>query len=416
MTQTVTSRLPTWLLGTGVIAAAMGVMNLTTYAFTILAARLLGPSDYGALAALMGLLMVVNVASLGLQATGARRVSSAPDDWEDIESGVLSASYRFAMTVGVVCLVGAPLVAAILRLDSWVPAALLAATAVPLTVMGGQAGILQGERRWLALAGIYLAVGLGRIAFGVGALLLRPDTLAAMVGVSLGALVPSVIGWYALRHPGRVSRRRPPSTVPGAERAGWAAGGILREVGHNSHALLAFFALSSLDVVIARAVLDDQQSGLYAGGLILAKAVLFLPQFVVVIAFPTMAAGARWRVHLTALVVVLGLGLAATGGAWALPGLAVTFIGGQAYADLEPLIWAFAGIGTLLAMIQLMVYSVMARQHQGAVFVLWAGLAGLLALAPLVGSVAFLLSCVAAVQVIVLVVLLTSGLRRRHPA
>ena len=39
-------------------------------------------------------------------------------------------------------------------------------TAIPLTVMGGQAGILQGERRWLPLAGIYLGMGLGRIAFG----------------------------------------------------------------------------------------------------------------------------------------------------------------------------------------------------------------------------------------------------------
>jgi O-antigen/teichoic acid export membrane protein len=70
--------LPGWLVGSGVIAVAMGVMNLTTYGFTILAARLLGPAEYGALAAVMGLLLVVNVVSLGLQATGARRVSAAP--------------------------------------------------------------------------------------------------------------------------------------------------------------------------------------------------------------------------------------------------------------------------------------------------------------------------------------------------
>ena len=55
----------------------MGVMNVTTYGFTILAARLLGPAEYGALAAVMGLLLVVNVLSLGLQATGARRVCAA---------------------------------------------------------------------------------------------------------------------------------------------------------------------------------------------------------------------------------------------------------------------------------------------------------------------------------------------------
>ena len=71
-------RLPSWLLGSGVIAVAMGVMNVATYGFTILAARLLGPSEYGALAAVMGLLMVVSVLSLGRQATGARRVAASP--------------------------------------------------------------------------------------------------------------------------------------------------------------------------------------------------------------------------------------------------------------------------------------------------------------------------------------------------
>ena len=46
----------------GVIAVAMGVMNLGTYGFTIIAARLLGPREYGAVAALMGLLLIALVA------------------------------------------------------------------------------------------------------------------------------------------------------------------------------------------------------------------------------------------------------------------------------------------------------------------------------------------------------------------
>ena len=66
------SRLAGVLQGSAVIAVAMGVMNVTTYGFTILAARLLGPVEYGALAAVMGLLLVLDVLSLGLQATGAR--------------------------------------------------------------------------------------------------------------------------------------------------------------------------------------------------------------------------------------------------------------------------------------------------------------------------------------------------------
>ncbi len=399
------------LRGTMLIAIAMGVMNVSTYGFTIIAARLLGPSEYGALAAVMGLLLVVNVVALGLQATGARRVSNAPQDMEVIEADILTATYKSAIAVGLVCLVSVPIVSSVLRLDGWLTAGMIALTAVPLTIMGGQAGILQGERRWLPLALIYLAMGVGRLVFGTVGILLENDTLGAMTGVAVGAVVPVLVGSAALRYRARSTAHAggedaPPPATGHSRR-------VIRELFHNSHALLAFFALSNVDVVVARVVLDDQQGGLYAGGLILAKAVLFLPQFVVVIAFPSMsAADARTSMTLKALAMVLGIGLVATGLAWAFEDLAVQFIGGDAYSELSPIIWAFAAVGTIWAMIQLLVYNVVARQNKRAVGVVWAGLAALVALAPLVVSVDFLLTAVIVVEGIVLLVLLALGLRR----
>lgn len=388
-----------------VIAVAMGVMNVTTYAFTILAARLLGPSHYGALAAMMGLLLVVNVVSLGLQATAARRVSARPEDSEAIENQIMVVGYRSALVLGAVCLLASPAIDSVLRLDGWLTAALLAVTVVPLTVMGAQAGVLQGERRWFPLALIYLTVGVGRIAFGALGLLWRADAEGAMLGVALGAFFPTVVGWFALRHPSRTASKEHHDRPP-------AAAGLLREVGHNSHALLAFFALSNADVVVARTVLNEQQAGLYAGGLILAKAVLFLPQFVVVIAFPAMAATGKGRnTLLRSLGLVLAIGVVTVAGAAVLSGLAVVFVGGPAYADLQSKLWAFAGLGTLLAMLQLMVYNVVAKQHQRSVFVIWAGLVVLLGVAPFVHNLTLLLGIVAGVDGTLLVVLLLLSLR-----
>ena len=405
------SRIPPWLLGSGVIAVAMAVMNLATYGFTILAARLLGPEHYGALAALMGLLLVLTVVSLGLQATAARRVSADPEHTPVIERSTLTASYGCALVLGLLCLVASPLVDRALRLDSWFTAALLAVTVVPITVMGGQAGILQGERRWLPLALIYLMSGLGRIACGAVALLWRPDTLGAMLGVAVGAFFPTVVGWFALRHPTRTAGR-PPVGVR-REPGGPATGRFLHEVVHNSHALLAFFALSSADVVLARTFLGDRQAGLYAGGLILAKAVLFLPQFVVVVAFPSMAeAGARKAMHLRSLGMVLAIGALAVVGTALFSGLAVVFIGGPEYAALQSQLWAFAILGTLLAMVQLMVYNVVARQDQRSVYLVWGALLVLLCTVPFIGSVSALVTVVAAVDGVLLVVLLLLSLRR----
>jgi O-antigen/teichoic acid export membrane protein len=396
-----------------VIAVAMAAMNVSTYAFTILAARLLGPRHYGALAALMGLLLVLTVVSLGLQATAARRVSADPAQLAGIERSALAVSYRSGLALGVLCLVASPAVDVALHLDSWLTAALLAVTVVPLTVMGGQSGILQGERRWLPLALIYLVNGLGRIGCGAAGLVWRPDPLGAMAGVAAGAFFPAVVGWFALRHPSRSAGRPVVQGRPGSAPVAPSAGGFLPEVVHNSHALLAFFALSNADVVLARTFLGDRQAGLYAGGLILAKAVLFLPQFVVVVAFPSMAeAGARKGLHVKSLGVVLSIGAAAVVGSAVLSGLAVVFIGGAEYAALQSQLWAFAGLGTLLAMVQLMVYSVVARQDQRSVYLIWGALAVLLCVVPFVGSVTALLTVVACVDAALFAVLLVLSLRR----
>ena len=80
---------------------------------------------------------------------------------------------------------------------------------------------------------------------------------------------------------GRAPAARPATTTSSARSCGRPSA--------TRQALLAFFALSNADIVVARNVLDGHDAGLYAGGLILTKAVLFLPQFVVVVAFPSMA-------------------------------------------------------------------------------------------------------------------------------
>lgn len=390
------------LRGGAGVAVAMAVLNVTTYGFTILAARALGPAEYSAVAALMGLLLVINVVSLGLQATGARQVAAAPEAREAIEARILRAGRRSGLALTLACLALSPLATAVLELSSPLPAVFVALAAAPLSMMGAQAGVFQGEEHWGPLSAIYVAAGSGRLLLGGLGLLLLGDATGAMAGVAVGAVVPVVVGAAVLR------RRRAAPAPRSSTRV------VLREVAHNSHALLAFFALSNVDVVLARVVLDAENAGLYAGGLILTKAVLFLPQFVVVVAFPRMASGAdRTRATRLSLLATAGIGVVATAGAAVLSGLAVVFVGGEAYRDIEPLIWVFAAVGTLLAMIQILVYQVVADQHRRAVLVVWAGMVALLAAAPLATTEPRLLVAVAAVDVLVLLGLMVAMRTRR---
>ncbi len=166
----------------------MGIMNLSTYGYTVLAAHTIGKEAYGAFSALMGALLVISVLSLGLQATGARRISAAPDQVIAIERVVLGVGLRSALVLGAVCLALAPVLNAVLHLDSLPTALMVGVAAFPLTYMGAQAGVLQGERRWSPLALVYLAQGIGRFVFGLVLILIWPTELAAMAGVALRLL------------------------------------------------------------------------------------------------------------------------------------------------------------------------------------------------------------------------------------
>jgi O-antigen/teichoic acid export membrane protein len=357
------------LRGGAAIAVAMGIMNLATYGYTVVAAHTIGKEAFGAFSALLGVLLVVNVLSLGLQATGARRIAAHPDQAASVESVVLSVGARSALALGALCLLISPLVWALLRLDNPLTAMLVALAAVPLTYMGAQAGVLQGERRWAPLAYVYLFQGLGRVIFGVALMLIWPSEFSAMLGVALGAWLPVLVGYVALRRPRAHESRN--EGHPGID--------LIREVAHSSQALLAFFALSNADILLARAALPHDQAGLYASGLIVAKAILFLPQFVVVIAFPSMARAASRRTLLLVLGIDAALGIAGMLVIVALSDLALIFIGGDEYAGVSDELWKFAIIGTLLSMIQLLVYSALARRQGRALVMIWSTLAFLVA-------------------------------------
>lgn len=391
------------------IGVAMGLMNVSTYGFTLVAARLLGPQAYGAFSAVLGVLLVVAVAQLGLQATAARRIAAAPEEASRVERSVLTLTYRTAVVLGGVLLALSPVLDRALRLDSLGTAALIGLCAVPITIMGGQAGVLQGERRWRPLAAVYLASGLPRLLLGVALLVWRPAEQWAVLAVGLGFLAAVVVGWWCLRRRDLSGRDR----AVGGPPAGTGVRPTLFEALHNSHALLAFFALTNVDIVVARNVLAPREAGLYAAGLILVKAVLFLPQFVVVLAFPAMASDPRRRrALLLSTLVVLGVGVLVVAGTWLLQGLALAFVGGSAYAAIEPDLWRWAVLGTLASTLQLLVYGVVARQSRGTVALLWLGLVVAVVAASSAGSVVALVSAVSAVQAALVVILLMLSLRR----
>ena len=134
--------------------------------------------------------------------------------------------------------------------------------------------------------------------------------------------------------------------------------------------------LANADVLFARGLLDGQHSGYYAAGVIVAKACLFLPQFVIVIVFPSLANSPGDTAKLRrAILAVAGLGVCTVVGTLVLPSLVVTVIGGsEKYAALGPYTWMFAIAGSAYAVLQMVVYAAIAQQEKRAALAIWVGL------------------------------------------
>lgn len=360
-----TSRGPRRLVvGAGFVAVAISFMNVTTYAFTALVARTVAPSVFGEVTALMGILLVGSVAALGLQATTARRLATCP---ADRRTHVVEDAARATLVIGsaatLLVLVLSPLLQRILALQHWAPLAVVAVTLLPLAVFGTQAGVAQGTNRWRHLALLFVGVGVGRMVCGSLGALVSPSATGALVGVLVGALVPVAIGWRLLMAP-HGSDHRP------------ATRDMVVETLLGSQALLAFFAVTNADAVLARVVLSADDSGRYAAGLIVAKAALFLPQFVAIVVFPTLARSERPGVRRAALLSVAGLGAVAGLGTWLLPDLALVFAGGDRYAQVTNLLPLFAVEGAVFALVNLLVYDSLAQRSARMVIALWSVLAG----------------------------------------
>lgn len=374
------------------------VMNVATYGFTMVAARIIGPVSYGAFFALMNLVMIVSVVMLGLQATAARRISADPAHVGQIESEILRVTLRASLLLGGVLLLGAPLINHALDLDSLPTALLASVAAVPMTMTGAQMGILQGERRWRELAVMYTLSGVSRLAIGAVLILWRPTEFMAFLGVTAGFYVTFLYGLVVLRQARAAGESH--------DRHGFLP--IIKEAVVNSQALFAYFALTNIDMLVGRSILDSHDSGLYAAGLIVSRAVMFLPQFVVVVAFPSMANSPNpARALLSSMALIGALGGTCVLVTAVLPDFVLVFAGGREYEEVSDLLWIFALLGTCMALLQLLVYSVLARQGILSMLLVWVALAVVVVTASTtVSTVAGLLTVVLTVELVLLAVLL----------
>jgi O-antigen/teichoic acid export membrane protein len=342
---------------------ALGAGNGLGYLFNLVASRRLGPEGYGALAALLGVILVGNVLALALQAVVARRTVVAREtgatgqasDW------TVRLTLRCAAIATAAGLVVALPLSHLLHLGSPLPAIMLGLSLGPLTLVGGQLGVLQGAERFHALAALYFIANFGKVGGGVGGVLVADSVTGAMVGTTLGVALSAVVGAALVQR-----------VQPHRGTRGGLPPGLARETARATYSMGALFALANLDVVLARHFLSPRQAGLYAVGAVLAKGAFWATSFVPVMAMPGLAdPSRRRRTAGLALGTVVVVGAVLTLLAAAFGEVAVRLVGGSAYVSLADRTWLFAAVGSLLALVQLLIYSRLAGDDRRVALPTW---------------------------------------------
>jgi O-antigen/teichoic acid export membrane protein len=399
-----------------VVAPAMAAANALNYAFNLVMSRLLGPADYGALGALLALVLVGTVPGVALQAVVARHTTLAGRAVGRLWSRVLVAVVGVGGALGLLTLLLSPGVAAFLHLPSLGPCLWLAAALLPLPLLSAVQGMLQGREWFGVLAAVLLVAAAGRLAVGPGLVEGGLGVEGAMAATAVGSALAVLVAVPRLRAQGGWERpRRPAGDGPWWwPRKGSEAAALGGEVVAAAAGVLGLLLLANVDVLLARHFLPAEASGLYAAGAVLTKIAFWAPQFVVTLVFPRLVVAAdRRRLLGRSAAVVAAVGAPLVVAAALAPGLAARLSFGEAYLDVGPTLPLFAALGTGLALVQLVLFTGMATADRGMYRLLLAGVAAeaVLVTAFLHGSVAEIVGAALAVVAALLVAGFTLALR-----
>ena len=345
----------TFLRQSVLLLLVFGLLNASNYAFHVVVSRLLGPSEYGALAALLAVVLVLSVPFAVLQTalanqTATLRAHGREHEVPGLGADALKTVLPFAWAAGaVVLMVGTPLLSIFLHIGI-APAVLLAPFVVASVPLSVAYGVLQGQLRFKALAALILVGVALRFALGVTLVGVGLGVSGALLGTVLATALTVPLAVYVIRVD-RVAWR-------GARRILHA---LRADVGTALYGLTSFWVLAEVDVALARHYLSPDDAGYYSSAGLMARAPLFIAAAVGVVAFPRFVAG---RTNEASLRRWLRVGVAATAAIGALcvgglvllrdPLISIAF--GQSFlpgADLLPLL---ATAMACLAVLSVLVY------------------------------------------------------------
>lgn len=344
------------VVGAGVwVGGGLLAWNLGNYVFFVAAGRLLGPGDYGLVAALLAAVLVLSVPFTALQpALASAGGVEAP-------AGLYTRALRVGAATtaaGLVVATAAILISAALAPS--VPRGPLLASLlvlVPAVVYPLTLGRLQAQHRFAGYGVAIGALGIPRPMFLALFWVAGAGLYAPLIGSAATTIAALALGLALTRD---ALRARP---VPASDPA-WRRyrGSLAASAGGVS----AIAMLTNVDVIVARLALDDHRAGLFAAAAAIAKAVFLVPQAIATVLLPRIVARAgagraTGRVLLGGVAVTLLAGASAALLAVPIGEEVMRLTFGEDFAEAGVILPPFMAAMTLMGTLIVLLYHQMGR-------------------------------------------------------
>ena len=358
---------------TGAVQAGVVVMTAVltlsgfNYLYQLMSARWLGAADFGVVATLGSILMIVALPFGAVQLFVARDVAAeaAGGDVDPLEADALSTVVLLA-TVGLagLTIVLSPWISSLLQISSWIPVILTGlalATAIPLIPL---IGVLQGKQHFFAYSAA-LVTGAGVRLAALACLLIVGFGLNGALGATVigggAAIVVAAIntkGWH-------ISRAA--LTGPRTRR-------VLRKVLPMTLGLLAVTALANTDIVVVKGSLSPDAAGTFGAAGLVAKVALFVPAAIIPIVQSRVAIRHAQKrsssdILLRATLATVAFGIVFTAFCWATATPLMTIAFGAEFASAADILPLYCVAMTLVSVATLRVNFFLTRGENGVGYI-----------------------------------------------
>lgn len=338
------------------LLAATTITNATNFLFNIIIGRLLGPTEYSILIALLSLLVIISVPTQTIQTviTKYSATFKSKEDYEHISYLFTESLKRltfFGMIGFLFFLAASKPIAKFLNIPTLTPIFVLGLTfGIALVAPVGR-GILQGLQSFNQFAINSIIEAFLRLLLGIGLVLLGLKASGALAASSISAIIAIFLIFVPLKF--LFNKKGKPVDFNSSEMYNYFWPVLIT--------LFCLAALTFMDIIIVKHFFSPKQAGIYAAASQMGRIVLFFPAALSMVMFSKSAelhAQNSETIHIlkTTLFFVGALCVVLTIGYFVFPQFIITLIYGSDYLLSAPLMGPFGIAMTLFALINILIF------------------------------------------------------------